>query len=267
MSAINILQSILGNISRNTADGKSSGSQGGLSDLGSLGDLAGNILGQIQDGFGRTDSATAAAEGRAKSDSDFLSKNDQIALGAGALAVLLGRRNNNKMAKLGGLAALGTVAFRAYQRWQAQQQGAVKVADAGPWFAETPEGQDIMALDQQAQEQSSRALIAAIIMAARADGHIDETEQAFIEEQTQQAATAEEKAWINSLFNGPVDPKVVSQYVDSPALATQVYTLSLAVVDDSNFMERSYLDELARQLEINDALKNELESEFQKQVA
>ena len=104
-------------------------------------------------------------------------------------------------------------------------------------------------------------------MAARPDGHIDETEQAFIEEQTQQAATAEEKAWINSLFNSPVDPKVVSQYVDSPALATQVYTLSLAVVDDSNFMERSYLDELARQLKINDALKNELESEFQKQVA
>lgn len=264
MSAINILQSILGNISRNTSDGRSSSSQGGLGSLGNLGDIAGNILGQIQDGFGRSADAGSSST---KSDSEFLSKNDQMALGVGALAVLLGRRNNSNMAKLGGLAALGTVAFRAYQRWQAQQQGAVKVADAGPWFAETSEGQDITDLDHHVQEQSSRALIAAIILAARADGHVDEAEQAFIEQQTQHAATADEREWMNSLFKSSVDPKEVSQYVDSPALASQVYALSLAVIDEPNFMERSYLDELARQLGINESLKNELERELRHQVA
>ncbi|CAM5190023.1 tellurite resistance TerB family protein [Oligella ureolytica] len=41
--------------------------------------------------------------------------------------------------------------------------------------------------------QSSRALIAAIILAARADGHVDAEEQAFIEQQTQNVATAEEE--------------------------------------------------------------------------
>ncbi|MDO5667655.1 MAG: DUF533 domain-containing protein [Alcaligenaceae bacterium] len=262
MSAINILQSILGNISNKASGGSSSGGLGGLGDLGNLGNLAGNILGQIQDGFGRSDAA-----GSARDDSDILSKNDQMALGAGALAVLLGRRNNSNMAKLGGLAALGTVAFRAYQRWQAQQQGAVKVADAGPWFAATAEGQDITELDQESQEQSSRALIAAIILAARADGHVDEEEQAFIEHQTRSAATAEERDWINSLFKSAVDPREVSKYVDTPAIASQVYALSLAVINEPNFMERSYLDELARQLGITDALKVELERELQQQVA
>lgn len=264
MSAINILQSILGNISNKASGSSSSGSQGGLGDLGSLGDIAGNILGQIQDGFGRSGASAADSAG---DDSSILSKNDQMALGAGALAVLLGRRNNSNMAKLGGLAALGTVAFRAYQRWQDQQQGAVKAADAGPWFAATAEGQDITELDQETQEQSSRALIAAIILAARADGHVDEEEQAFIENQTQNAATAEEQNWINSLFKSAVDPKEVSQYVDSPAIASQVYALSLAVINQPNFMERSYLDELARQLGINDDLKTELERELQQQVA
>lgn len=263
MSAINILQSILGNIS-NKASGSSSNGHGGLGNLGGLGKITDNILGQIQDGFGRSG---ASATGSSRDESDILSKNDQIALGAGALAVLLGRRNNSNMAKLGGLATLGTVAFRAYQRWQAQQQGAVKAADAGPWFVETAGGRDITELDQETQEQSSRALIAAIILAARADGHVDEEEQAFIEQQTREAATAEERNWISSLFKGVVDPKEVSKYVNTPAIASQVYALSLAVINEPNFMERSYLDELARQLGLNDDLKNELERELKQQVA
>lgn len=258
MSVINILQSILGDISSNASTTGRTRSQG------ALGGIADTILGQIKDGIGRSDSPTA---NRANDDSGLLSKNDQMALGAGALAVLLGRRNNSNMAKLGGLAALGTVAFRAYQRWQAQQQGAVKAADAGPWFANTAEGQDITELDQQTQEQSSRALIAAIILAARADGHIDEAEQRLIEQQTQSVSTADEQAWIRSLLSGAVDPQEVSRYVDSPAMASQVYALSLAVINEPNFMERSYLDELARQLSITDTLKAELESELKQHTA
>ncbi|QPT40527.1 Inner membrane protein yebE [Oligella ureolytica] len=266
MSAINILQRILGNIGSNTSNSGNSGNQGGLGNLGgglggSLGGIAGNILGQIKDNFGREDT------GSSQSGSKILSKNDQMALGAGALAVLLGRRNDSDLVQMGGLAALGTVAFRAYQRWQSQQQNAVDIAHAGPWFANTAEGQDIRQLDEATQEQSSRALIAAIILAARADGHVDAEEQAFIEEQTQHVATAEERAWMGRLFNGPVDPSEVSKYVDSPAMASQVYALSLAVLTEPNFMERSYLDELARQLSITEELKQELQQELQKQVA
>ena len=260
MSAINILQSILGNLGGNASNNASSGSQGGLGGLGNLGNIAGDILGKIQDNFGREN-----ATGGAQDNSKILSKNDQAALGAGALAVLLGRRKDSNVAQIGGLAALGTVAFRAYQRWQSQQQGADNTADAGPWFAEVAEGQDIRQLDQATQEQSSRALIAAIILAARADGHVDDDERVFIEQQIQSAATNEERAWINSLFKSSVDPREVSKYVDSPAIASQVYALSLAVINEPNFMERSYLDELARQLSISEELKQELEQEVRKQ--
>lgn len=259
MSAINILQSILGNIGSNTSSNGGTGSQGGLG--GSLSDIAGNIFDQIKDGFGRESSVDT------RDDSKILSRNDQVALGAGALAVLLGRRKDSNIAQMGGLAALGTVAFRAYQRWQSQQQNAVSTANAGPWFADTAEGQDIRQLDEATQEQSSRALIAAIILAARADGHVDAEEQAFIEQQTQNTATTEERAWIKSLFNCSIDPSEVSKYVDTPALASQVYALSLAVLTEPNFMERSYLEELARQLNIDEELKQALQLELQKQIA
>lgn len=268
MSAINILQSILGNIGNSTSSNASTANQGGSTGGssfgglgGSLGDIAGNIFGQIKDNFGRENT------GGTQEGSKILSRNDQVTLGAGALAVLLGRRNDSSLVQMGGLAALGTVAFRAYQRWQSQQQNAVSTTDAGPWFADNAEGQDIRQLDQATQEKSSRALIAAIILAARADGHVDAEEQAFIEQQTQNAATAEEQAWIKSLFNSSVDPSEVSKYVDTPALASQVYALSLAVLTNPNFMERSYLEELARQLNIDDELKQALQLELQKQIA
>lgn len=64
-----------------------------------------------------------------------------------------------------------------------------------------------------------------------------------------------------------MDPKEVAQYVDSPAIASQVYALSLAVINEPNFMERSYLDELARQLSITEDLKAELERELKQQTA
>jgi len=40
-----------------------------------------------------------------------------------------------------------------------------------------------------------------------------------------------------------------------------MYLASLLVVDESSFMERAYLDELARQLRLPDGLKVELEAQ------
>lgn len=40
-----------------------------------------------------------------------------------------------------------------------------------------------------------------------------------------------------------------------------MYIASLIAADDQNFMERAYLDELARQLKLDDALKAKLEQQ------
>jgi uncharacterized membrane protein YebE (DUF533 family) len=41
-----------------------------------------------------------------------------------------------------------------------------------------------------------------------------------------------------------------------------MYLASLMAADEQNFMERAYLDELARQLKLDDALKSRLEQQI-----
>ncbi|MCY1420052.1 hypothetical protein D3C76_956000 [compost metagenome] len=43
-----------------------------------------------------------------------------------------------------------------------------------------------------------------------------------------------------------------------------MYLASLLMVDEENFMERAYLNELARQLSLDASLRSELESEARK---
>ncbi len=47
-------------------------------------------------------------------------------------------------------------------------------------------------------------------------------------------------------------------------MAAEMYLASLLMVDETNFMERAYLDELARQLSLDAGLKVELEAQAQK---
>ena len=92
---------------------------------------------------------------------------------AGGLLVALlgtgiGRKLTGTTLKLGSLAALGTVAYQAFQKWQGQgaEVGAPAAELAGP-----------------DAEKRSLALLKAMIAAAKADGHIDEAERASIGKQ------------------------------------------------------------------------------------
>jgi uncharacterized membrane protein YebE (DUF533 family) len=44
-------------------------------------------------------------------------------------------------------------------------------------------------------------------------------------------------------------------------MAAEMYIASVMLVDEENFMEKSYLDELARQLKLEPGLKAELEKQ------
>jgi uncharacterized membrane protein YebE (DUF533 family) len=53
----------------------------------------------------------------------------------------------------------------------------------------------------------------------------------------------------------------VARAATTPELAAEMYLASLLVVDETSFMERAYLDELARQLRLPAGLKAELETQ------
>ena len=48
----------------------------------------------------------------------------------------------------------------------------------------------------------------------------------------------------------------------TPELGAELYLASALMVDDESFMERAYLDELARNLKLEPGLKAELDSKL-----
>lgn len=166
-----------------------------------------------------------------------------------------GRRIGGKALKYGSLAALGVLAYKAYDNWQQQQRapGAAAPAPAAP-----PQ-----ALPAPEAEQRSRRLLKAMVAAAKADGHLDDAERAKVEEAfTRLEADAATRQWLEAELRRPLDPADVARdTAGAPEQASEVYLASLLVVDETSTMERLYLDELARQLRLPDDLRRQLEAQ------
>ena len=170
---------------------------------------------------------------------------------AGGLLIALlgtgvGRKLTGTTLKLGSLAALGTVAYQAYQNWlgKTDQPG-------------TPVSQ----LSGPAAATRSLALLKATIAAAKADGHLDDTERARIEAQLSKLSLDPESlAVFKAELDKPLDVKDVAAGADSPEAAAEIYLISLAVIDEKSEQERAYLQSLASELKLSPELVTALES-------
>lgn len=195
------------------------------------------------------------------------------AAAGGALALLLGnksaRRMGGKALKYGSVAAIGLVAYRAYNQWQAQQALAARPGASGTTapvvtLPALPAPRTVNLLPAPEVEQHSRGMLKAMIAAAKADGHLDERERGLVEaELSRQEADPTMRGWFEEELRRPLDPAEVAQAAATPELAAEMYLASLLVADETSFMERAYLDELARQLRLPEGLKLELERQAQ----
>lgn len=200
------------------------------------------------------------------------------AASTGALGLLLGRkqalRHAGKVAKYGGIAAIGLMAYKAYSQWQAQQarqaQQAAPPSTAAPGQASIapapaalPAPRTVDQLTGNEAETHSRAIFGAMIAAAKADGHLDPRERGLLDaELTRLAADHALRQWVQAELERPLDPAQVARSAQGdPGLAAEMYLASLLVADDQSFMERAYLDELARQLSLPPELKTRLEAQ------
>ena len=99
-----------------------------------------------------------------------------------------------------------------------------------------------------------------MIGAAKADGHIGPEERGLLEtELARLSSDASDRSWLEAELARPLDPAAVAQAAATPEMAAEMYLASLLVVDEESFMERAYLDELARQLKLPPDLKLQLE--------
>ncbi len=196
----------------------------------------------------------------------------------GVLGALFGGKKAKKMAKnailVGGTAAAGALAWNFYQKWSAGKQ-ATQAAGQGyqqpqstmqfgdkPAQVEQPAVQP--APPSAIEDTAGLVLLEAMVFAARADGHIDEEEQAYIRNAVESLFPDKEMALVlNDLLQKPIDPHSLASKVKNPEEAADLYRLSCAAVEVDSFMERSYLDGLAKALHIDEAQKTALEQEAQ----
>jgi uncharacterized membrane protein YebE (DUF533 family) len=180
-------------------------------------------------------------------------------LGGGAMGMLVGSKRGRSMGgkalKYGAIAGVGMLAWKAWQSSQ-EKKGAATQSSS--------EGERVEVLSGEYQERRSLELLQAMIMAARADGHIDEQEQALITDQIDALGADEEMhRWVEQQLKAPLDAQALAREADSPQAAREMYLISVAVIDDQNPMERAWLDQLASALNLTPEMAAELERQAQ----
>jgi len=202
------------------------------------------------------------------------------ALAAGAVALLFGSKGTRKFAKkavkLGGTAAIGGLAYKAFTQWQASQQQNLAAAgnaeSAQPLMpGSTPAqklnldqfspGTPIAELSELAATVRSEAIVQAMISAARADGHIDDTEMQLIRQQIENFGLEKDVTqFLLAELNKPVDVNSIAVLADTPETAAELYLASALVVDLESEVERTYLDRLATAMNLDAQMVMHLEA-------
>lgn len=162
----------------------------------------------------------------------------------------LGKLAGNAV-KIGAVAAVGGLAYSAWQNYQKTQSGAPAPA---PQDAFIP-----AASDEQAQEQLGKTLVRAMIAAAKADGRIDADEKdAIFARLETMTLSPEEKAWVFDELSSPLDINAVVARAKTPEVALEVYAASLVAITADTASERAYLDALAAKLSLAPGLVAEV---------
>jgi len=189
--------------------------------------------------------------------SSLISGKGGAALTGGALGLLLGSKSGRKMGgnvlTYGGLAILGTLAYKAYKNYQQNSSH--------------PAASNMQPLDlvsgKEAEARCNGILIA-LIAASKADGHIDDREREHIHSEVAKlSGDPALEEWLDRELKKPLDPTEVASYAADTPMAAEMYLASLLAVDQQNFMEKSYLDELARQFKLPPELQAELAQQAQ----
>lgn len=158
-------------------------------------------------------------------------------------------------AKLGAVAAVGGLAYKAWQSYQEKQTG----AGAGQSPAPREDAFIPAPGNEAAQEDLGKSLVRAMISAAKADGRIDaEEKDAIFERLKTMPLSAEEKAWVFDELSTPLDINAVVSCADTPERAAEIYAASLVAITADTPAEQAYLEALAAKLRLDPALVTEI---------
>lgn len=167
---------------------------------------------------------------------------------AGLLSMVLGRNGGKSLTKMGSLAVLGSLAYKAYQDYQKNQSASTELT------ANEFESTD------HSQEEKSAVMLRTMIAAALADGEISEQERAIIAQES--GENSELQQWLQSETQRPISVNEIARIVGNDiALASQVYLAARVVCQELSRKEIIFLSQLAAALKLDDALVEQLEKQ------
>jgi uncharacterized membrane protein YebE (DUF533 family) len=193
-----------------------------------------------------------------------MAKDNPLAAGA-LVAVLLGtgagRQVTGTALKLGGIAAVGGLAYKAWQNYKNGDKPA-EPGQAQPELLPPPSDTSFNPANApQGEAEFALVLVRAMIAAANADGHIDESERKKIGDKLSLSGIGgEAEQFLMKEIANPASLDELVAAAKSDAQKLEIYTASRLAIDPDSRSERGYLDLLAGRLGLPDALVDHVEA-------
>ncbi len=170
-----------------------------------------------------------------------------------------------KVAKFGGTAVLGGLAFKAYSNWQQNkalnqtqplqdneiQQALPQISDAST-----------SATVEQAQSALEMVLFKTMIAAAKADGQIDAKEQQRLHSAVQDLnLNAEQQGQLFALMAADVSVQELAAMIKTEEARAEVYLAAYLAIEVDDQRERAFLNDLSSALNLPRGLAAYLEQQ------
>ena len=180
-------------------------------------------------------------------------------LGALILGTHAGRSLAGSAIKIGGLALIGGLAYKAYQNYQQglpPLTGATPVADG---VAPAPRGSGFE--PDAISHDAAMLYVRAMIAAAAADGRIDDAERQKLLAGIKQAGMEQgAQEFLTKELMRPATVEQLASAVTSEKDAVQIYTAARLAVDHDSPQENDFLKRLAAALRLNTSLTAQVDA-------
>ena len=172
-------------------------------------------------------------------------------LGGLLLGTKTGRSIAGRAARLGGLALIGTLAYKAYKNYD---QGVSSSNDDRFEMPEMPPGGSGFEAEAMTNDDAT-LFIRTMVAAAASDGQIDREEQQTILGNLEQAGMeGEAMEFLANEFNNPASVDDIVASVRSKEQATKVYTAARIAIEPDTRDEQQFLSYLSERLELDSHL-------------
>jgi uncharacterized membrane protein YebE (DUF533 family) len=181
-----------------------------------------------------------------------------VAVAGGIAALLLGTSTGRSVtagaAKLGGLAGLGGIAYKAFSNWQQSKPLLEGVPGLEQLTAPAPTDSGFHADDHS--DDTAQLVVRAMVATAAADGTVDPDQRAALLAQMQRAGFgSDERAFLDQAIAQPATiAEIAGAVAGKSEFATQIVAAATLVANPANPKEQEFLSSLGAALGMSEDL-------------